>query len=161
MNGVCFCGSMKRALFLAMALMISIPSAKADERWDFIKVKSNYAAAPKWEAESGKAQIQITGDKIEILVYYDSDADSSAPDKPPYPRIKISGTLGADRIIKATFTLLDTDANPAKITGRYITRSEPQIWGEKRKIVTHKEIVFPHPPNFEFLGFLGQEVRDE
>ena len=108
-----------------------------------------------------KGASSFTGDKIEILVYYDHDTDSSAADKPPYPRIKISGTLGAENIIKATFTLLDTDGNPAKITGRYITRSEPLIAGEKRKIVTYKEVVFPHPPNFEFLGFLGQEVRNE
>jgi hypothetical protein len=57
MNGVCFGASMKRALFIAMALMTGVPGVKADEQWDFIKVRSNYAAAPKWEAEGGKARV--------------------------------------------------------------------------------------------------------
>ena len=140
--------------------MAGIPSAKAAELWDFIKVGINYTG-PKWEALGGKAQIQFKGDKIEILVYYDGDMDSKAPGKLPDPRMKISGTLGADHIIRATSTLLDSDANPVKVTGHYTTRSDLQTWGDKRKIVTYKEIVFSHPPNPQILGFLGEEDRDE
>jgi hypothetical protein len=83
------------------------------------------------------------------------------PDKLGHESIKISGTLGPDNSIQATCVFLDTDANPVKVTGRYITRDELQIWGEKRKIVTQKEIVFSHPPNFEFFGLLRQDTRDE
>jgi hypothetical protein len=57
--------------------------------------------------------------------------------------------------------MLNTDANPIQMTGRYFTREELQIWGEKRKIVIHKEIVFSRPPNTDFWGFLASDVRDE
>jgi hypothetical protein len=83
-----------------------------------------------------------------------------APDKLGYESIKISGTLGSDGMIRATCTFVDTDANPVKLTGRYVARDELQIWGSKRKIVTQREIVFSHPPNFEFFGFLKQDARD-
>jgi len=141
--------------------MASIPRGSAAELWDFIRVGKNFVAGPKWQSRSGRATIQMKDGRIDIQVSYADDLKDNAPDQLGYKSIKISGTLGSDGIIRATCTFLDTDAGPVKLTGRYITRDELQIWGEKRKIVTQKEIVFSHPPNFEFFGFLKQDARDE
>jgi hypothetical protein len=59
----------RRALFFAVALMAINPGARAAELWDFIRVGKNYQSAPKWEARSGKAQVDLKGDQIEIRVY--------------------------------------------------------------------------------------------
>jgi hypothetical protein len=153
--------SVRKILVFAVAFAASIPHVSAAELWAFIRVGKNYVAGPKWETQSGKAQVQFNGDQISIRVFYTSDARGSAPDRLGDARIEINGTLGSDHIIRATYTLLDTDRRPVKLTGQYVTRSDLEIWGEKRKIVTTKEIVFSHPPNSEFLGFLGEGVRDE
>jgi hypothetical protein len=152
---------MRRVIFIAVALMASIASVQAAELWDFISVGKSFVAEPKWEARSGKAQVELRGDQLEIRVFYPTDARSSVSEKLGDARITISGTLGADRTIRATCTFLDTDRNPVKLTGQYTTRSDLQIWGEKRKIVTIKEIVFSHPPNSEFFGLLARDIRDE
>lgn len=152
---------MKSALALVIILMAGAPQAEAAELWKFIKVRSNFSEKPKWDTIAGKAQVRFNGDRIEIVVYYDSDFNGGAPDKLPYPRIKISGRLGADGSIKATHTVIDTDTNPVNLTGRYVARSDQQIWGAKRKVVTHKEIVFSYPQSSEFIGLLADDVRDE
>jgi hypothetical protein len=141
--------------------MASVPRAKAAELWDFVRVGKNFVKGPKWESRSGKALVEFGKDQINIRVSYSDDLKSEASDKLGHESIKISGTLAADNSIQATCVFLDTDAKPVKLTGRYITRDQLQIWGEKRKIVTQKEIVFSHPPNFEFFGFLRQDARDE
>jgi hypothetical protein len=144
------------ALFLCATLVLVTDHTKAAELWDFIKVGKDYSkTAPEWEARGGKAQIEIQAGHLKIRAYYDDDP------KKAHPEIEISGSVGADGAIKATCTILGTDANPFQLSGRYITRRELQIWGEKRKIVTHKEIVFPHPPNSDFYGFLSFDARDE
>jgi hypothetical protein len=150
-----------RVFFIVLALMAVSAAAKASELWDFIRVGKNFVKGPKWESRSGKALVEVTKGQINIRVSYSVDQMSDASDKLGYESIKISGTLASDNSIQATCVFLDTDASPVKLTGRYITRDELQIWGEKRKIVTQKEIVFSHPPNFEFFGFLRQDARDE
>ena len=114
--------------------MAGIPEGNAAELWDFIRVGKNFVARPKWESRSGKAAVQVKDGHIEIQVSYADDLKGNVPDQLGYTAIKISGTLGSDGIIRATCTFLDTDANPVKLTGRYITRDELQAWGEKRKV---------------------------
>jgi hypothetical protein len=152
---------MRLALVLALVLMMSIPGAKSAELWDFIRVGKNLASGPKWEPRSGKAEVEFKGDQIEIRVSYTDDLESGAPNKLGHESIRISGTLGPNGSVRATCIFLGTDRKPFKLTGQLILRDELQIWGEKRKIVTQKELVFSHPPNFEFFGFLGKEARDE
>jgi hypothetical protein len=146
---------------IAIALMVSVPAAKAAELWDFVQVGKNFVKGPKWESRNGKALIEIQKGRINIRASYLEGPSNDAPDKLTHEAIKISGTLASDNSIQATCIFLDTDANPVKLSGQYITRDELQIWGEKRKIITQKEIVFSHPPNFEFFGFLRQDARDE
>ena len=147
--------------FIALALMASIPGAKASELWDVIRVGKNFVNGPKWESRSRKALVDISKGQINVRVFYSDDQKRDASDNLGSETIKISGTLTSDNSIQATCVFLDTDASPVKLTGRYLTRDERQIWGEKRKIVTQKEIVFSHPPNFEFYGLLRQDARDE
>ncbi|RXT45101.1 hypothetical protein B5V03_21350 [Bradyrhizobium betae] len=148
-------------LLLAMILATGIPRAEAAELWDFIRVGKSFASGPKWVPKGGKGEVAFRGSKIELRVFDAADSGEAAPDQLGRETIRIVGTLGSDRTIQATCTFLETDANPLKITGRYISRDEVQTWGDKRKIVTQSEIVFPHPPNFEFFGFLRQFARDE
>jgi len=152
---------MRRIFLVVAGLMATIPSARAAELWEFIRVGKSFAERPKWDSRSGKAAVEVKNGRIDIRVSFSDDQDSSAPDKPGYESIKIVGILGSDNSIQATCTFPGTDRNPAKITGRYITRDDVEIWGQKRKIVTQREIVFSHPPNFEFFGFLKKDARDE
>ena len=152
---------MRIVLLLVMVLAMGVARAEAAELWDFIKVGKSLVSGPKWAPRSGKAEIVFQGNKIDIRVFYTDDPGGAVPDQLGREAIRIVGTLGSDRTIQATCTFVDTNANPLKITGRYISRDEVQIWGDKRKIVTQSEIVFPHPPNFEFFGFLRQVARDE
>jgi hypothetical protein len=132
------------------------PAGAADEPWDYVRVGKDSKAAPKWISRHGKAQIDIRGDRLEIRVDY-----NGADDGLSHGAVMIAGTIGRDHTIKATGTFLNTDANPIQMTGSYLTRDDLEIWGETRKIVTSREIVFPHPPNTQFWGFLARNVRDE
>jgi len=138
-------------LVLASLFLASISQLQAAEPWDFIRVGRDTATAPKWNVRSGKAEVAFRGNHIDIRV-------PSSEDQGP---IAITGTVDPDGAIEATYTSLNTDAAPLHLRGRYMTRDELQIWGTKRKIVTQREIVFTHPPNRDFLGFLGRDVRDE
>jgi hypothetical protein len=113
--------------------------------------------APKWVSRHGKAQVDIRGDHLEISIDY-ADADDGLLSR---GAVSITGTIGRDQTIKAVGVFLNTDANPIQMTGRYLVREELEIWGGRRKIVTSREIVFPHPPNGQFWGFLARDVRDE
>ena len=150
--------SINRVLVFVVAFMANVSRIEAAELWDFIRVGKNYVAEPKWVARSGKAEVEIHGNHIEIRAYYNDDAIGG---KLGPASISISGTLAKDRTINATCRVLDTDTNPFQLRGNYITRDDLQIWGTKRKIVIYKEIVFPRPPNTDFWGFLREDVRDE
>jgi hypothetical protein len=152
--------SINIVLFFVAAFMAGVSRIEAAEPWDFIRVGKSNTAVPKWEPRSGKAQIEIQGNHIEIHAYYTDGGVGSNGELGP-GSVVINGTLGKDRTINATGTILNTDANPFQLRGKYITRDDLEIWGTKRKIVTHKEIVFPRPPNGDFWGFLNEDVRDE
>jgi hypothetical protein len=143
-----------RAFLFAVVFLTAIPGIEAAELWDFVKVGKDLTAAPRWEARSGKAEVEIQAGHVKISAYYNDNPRMN-------PAIEISGTLGANGVIKATCTILNTDATPFQLSGRFVTRRDLQIWGTKRKIVTLQEIVFSHPPNSDFYGFLSKEVRDE
>jgi hypothetical protein len=152
----------KVGVLLAAAFVAAMSRSEAADLWDFIRVGQNYASSPKWEVRTGKAQVEIRGDQIEIRASYNDTANNDAlPDLVNNVSIVIRGTLGIDHTIKATCTFLNTDANPIPLNGRYLMRTDSQTWGTKRKIIAFKEVVFPHPPNREFLGFLARDVRDE
>ena len=116
-----------RIFLLAIVLKASIPSTKADELWDFIRVGKNVVKGPKWESRSGKALVEIRKDRIDVHVSYSDDSKSDVSDKLGYEAMRISGTLASDNSIHAKYIFLDTDANPVKLTGRYLTRDELQI----------------------------------
>lgn len=143
---------------LAAVLVAVVSPAVAADLWEFVQVGRGNQAKPTWAVHTGKAQVDDDGRRIEIFAFYDGD-DASDPRNSA--RIVIRGTINPDHTIQATATLLNTDANPLKLSGRYTARTEHETWGTVRKIVTYKEIVFSRPPNAEFLGFLGSEVRDE
>jgi hypothetical protein len=103
----------------------------------------------------------LNGDRIEILACYDGDAEAASADIRRIARIAIRGTIAPSGTIKATYSMLGTDAGPAQVTGRYTARTEHEMWGRTRKVVTYKEIVFSYFPNRKFLGFLGKEARDQ
>lgn len=135
--------------------------AEASELWEFVQVGKGNQAKPTWAIHAGKAQIEEDGRHLEIFAYYDGDDANGRSNPRDIARMVISGTIGSDRTIEATATLLNTDRSPWKVSGRYIVRTEHETWGGIRKVVTYKEIIFGHPPNAESLGFLGREVKDE
>jgi hypothetical protein len=152
---------MRRIAIAAIVLALNIPRLDAAELWDFIKVGKNFEKGPKWDAKNGKAAVEISNGRIEIRIAYAASVKPDALDKLGSESIKITGTLGPDQIIRATCTFLNTDTRPVKLTGRYTARDELQIWDDKRKIVTQREIVFSYPSNAEFFGLLKQDIRDE
>jgi hypothetical protein len=144
------------ALFLLIALTVEVPRATAAEVWDYIRVGKDYMAEPKWAVRSGKAQVEIHGDQVEIHIDY-----TDAADRLGKAAVAIVGTIRSDHTIKASCTFLGTDAAPIQLDGHYSIRHDLQIWGEKRKIITYKEMVFFPSANISFLGFLTKDVRDE
>src|SRR6202000_3406471 len=128
---------------------------------EFVQFGKGSESKPSWAVHAGKAQIEDDGRQIEIFAYYDGDDTNGRSNPRDIARIVIRGTINPDRTIQATGTLLNTDANPWKLSGHYTVRTEHETWGSARKTVTCKEIVFSRPPNAVFLGFLGREVRDE
>jgi hypothetical protein len=148
---------MRVALLLSL-LLAGIARLDAAELWDFLHVGIDHKAGSKWAARSGTASIDLQGNRLEIRASYNEDGTGRAAGP---AAMVISGTVEADQSIKATCTVLNTDRHPFQLSGRYITRSDVQVWGTTRKIVTHREIVFAHPPNPEFFGFLADDVRTE
>ena len=145
-----------------VVLGVGVGPIKAAELWQFVQVEPGVNNAKQgWAVQNGKAQVELNGDRIEILAYYNSDAETASADIRRIARIAIRGTIAPSGAIKATYSKLDTDAGPAPVTGRYTARTEHEIWGTTRKVVTYKEIVFPYFPNRKFLGFLGKEARDQ
>ena len=143
-------------------LGIGVGPIKAAELWQFVQVEPGVNNAKQgWAVQNGKAQVELNGDRIEILAYYDGDADAASADIGRVARIAIRGRLAPSGTIKATYSKLGTDAGPAEVTGRYTARTEHETWGTTRKVVTYKEVVFSYLPNRKFLGFLGKEARDQ
>jgi hypothetical protein len=58
-----------RVLLLSMALIVGVPRIGAAELWDYLRVGKDYGRSP-WAARSGKAQVEIRGDHVEIRVDY-------------------------------------------------------------------------------------------
>jgi hypothetical protein len=145
-----------KVFFLSVALMAEITCAKASELWDYIRVGRNSVAEPKWAARSGKAQVEIRGDHIQIHIDYTDAADGLSR-----AAVTIVGTIQADHTVKANCTFLNTDAAPIQLNGRYFIRNDVIIAGEKQKVVTDKEIVFSRSGSIAFLGFLSRDVRDK
>ncbi|WP_407159394.1 hypothetical protein [Bradyrhizobium sp. STM 3557] len=147
-------------LLIAVGSTVHFEPVQAAELWDFIRVGKDLRAAPRWDARVGRADVQIRGSQIEILAYYRPDGENTAAETGDHPDIAISGRLSADGSVFAKCKFLNTDANPVQLTGRYITRSETQIWGDRHKKITYKELVFPRPPNADFWGFISRDVAD-
>jgi hypothetical protein len=138
--------------------LLACSQLQAKELWDFIWVGQDHKEGPKWVARDGKAEVVFRGTHVTIYATY-SDWNSTL-DPSSDPSIVIDGELGPNSRIRATCSFPGTDRNPVKLTGQYTTRSDIEFHGPNKKVVTHKEIVFPHPPNFEHMGFLSKDVRD-
>lgn len=151
---------LQTVLFVAMASMIKAEPVQSAELWDFIHVGKNFETAPRWDPRRGKADVQIRGSNIEIHAYYGPDAEREHKEN-LQSHVEITGTMATDGSISAKCVLLGTDVSPIKLTGRYITRTEEQIWGDRHKRITYKELVFPRLPNAEFWGFIGRDVADK
>ncbi len=148
-------------LFIAVASLMEAEPLRSTELSDFIRVGRDFRAEPRWTPRTGKADVQIRGSEIEIRAHYRTDDEQTPPEAVDQPDVAITGTLGANGSVNAKCTFLNTDAIPVQLTGRYITRTETQIWGDRRKSVTYKEVVFPRPPNADFWGFVGRHVADQ
>jgi hypothetical protein len=105
---------MNRVLFLLIALIVEMPGVGAAELWDYVQVGKNYVAEPKWATRSGKAQVEIGGDRIEIRVGYSDAADGLTR-----AAAFIAGTIQADHTVKARCTFVNTDAIPIQLSGHY------------------------------------------
>jgi hypothetical protein len=152
---------LQMAVLIAVASTLKSDPVQGAERWDFIRVGKDFRATPRWDPRVGKADVQIRGKQIEIRAYYRADGENTVAETGTQPDLAITGTLAADGSVLAKCKFLNTDANPVQLTGRYITRSEQQIWGDQRKKITYKELVFPRPPNGDFWGFIGRDVADQ
>ena len=102
---------MKRIAVLILAL-VALPAA-ADE-WQWVKVTNN--ASRGWDPEMGFADVTIEGQSFEATMFW-------GPAKTTDVRITLKGTISKGAIT-ATETVLDTDLEPSKYSGRY----ERQIW---------------------------------
>jgi hypothetical protein len=145
--------------FVATATMNGAEAVQSAELWDFVHVGKNFETKPRWDPRRGKADVQISGRKIMIRAYFGSDAERELKENSE-PNVVITGTLAANGAVSAKCILVATDASPVNLTGRYITRTQEENWGGRRKLVTLKELVFPRLPNDEFWGFLGRDVVD-
>jgi len=134
---------------------------EASEIWEFVQVGKGNQGRPTWATHIGKAQIEEDGRHLEIFAYFDGDAANGRGHPRDIARLIVRGTIEPDHTIQATGIWQNTDRSPLKLIGRYILRTEHETWGSVRKVVTYQEIVFGHPPNAEFFGFLSREVRDE
>lgn len=135
--------------------------AEAADLWEFVQVGKDYQSKPTWSVHNGKAEIEDDGQHLAIFAYYNEDNADGRANPRDIARIVIRGTIAPDHTIQATSTVLNTDAHPSKLTGRYTVRTAHETWGTARKTVTYKEIVFGHPPNAEFIAFLSRDARDE
>jgi hypothetical protein len=162
-RGSSTCVSLTRVWrWVLIGLIAAIGSrAEAAELWEFVRVGKGNQSEPTWSVHNGKAQVEDDGQRLTIFAYYNEDDTNGRANPGDIARIVIRGTIAPDHTIQATSTLLNTDAHPAKLTGRYTVRTEHETWGAVRKTVIYKEIVFGRPPNPEFIGFLNRDVRDE
>ncbi|MGJ5034626.1 hypothetical protein ACQR13_11030 [Bradyrhizobium sp. HKCCYLRH3059] len=150
----------KNLIAAALTLLpLGVCQSEAAEPWNFVRLRAGSESI--WEVQKGTAKIEMSGNRITIIVYFDGDNEGDQKDRPPFARIEIKGTVGPDQTVSAVSTLLDTDAGPRNVRGKISRRTDQEWWGTKRKLVTREEIVFGHPPNEEFLGFVRKTARDQ
>ena len=143
---------MLRLAVIVLALALS-PSVIADPSWQFIRVSHDLGGEPKWRTYSGTATVRIEKAKIRIDAFGDLG--------PNDPVLVLQGSIDKSGRIKATGTLMHTDAEPFKVQGKMRSWNEDQLWADKKKRVIYREITFPLDPHYEFYGFLSREVHDK
>jgi len=104
-----------RTLAFLLALFAVFP-VYAHEEWQWVKVINN--AATGWQSETGSAQVLIKGKSFDVKLFW-------GPAKTADVRITLKGTITKSRIT-ARETILETDIEPSKYTGKY----EKQMWNE-------------------------------
>jgi hypothetical protein len=144
---------------LALSLTAGGTSSRAAEPWDFVRLHVD--GNSKWDVRKGKAEIEVDGQDIEIRASFDGDALAGETDPRAITRLLIKGKIGPEGTIVATSTLLNTDANPTRITGKYTKRTKIYEIAGIKKTVEFSQIIFSLPPNWEFMGFAKRTVLDK
>lgn len=139
---------------LTYAAFIAFLSLKATaQTWDYVAVSQHGQKSGAWRTGHGTATVNLRRGKLQIDVTYEEA-------KVLGPVMQISGKISRDGTIHAMATYLATDQTPDKLIGLYRKRTSKQTWGNKVKLVTDEEIVFPYPQNWQFQAFRSQRVQD-
>jgi hypothetical protein len=144
---------MHRVIAAVTLVLTALPCAAADTTWQFLRVRRDLDAATRYVPTTGTAKVSFDNAKIHI--------DAFGVLGPKEPELVFDGTIDESGAIRATATLMHTDARPYAVTGRMHSWSEEENWGGRIKIVTFHEITFPFDPNFELYAFLSKEARDK
>lgn len=144
---------MNRAIAALVLMSIALPCAAADTTWQFLRVRRDLNGAMSYVSTTGTAKVSIDEARIHI------DAFGSLG--PKEPELTFEGTIDESGAIRATATLMHTDALPYTVTGRMHSWTQVENWAGRPKVVTFHEITFPFDPSFELYAFLSKEARDQ
>lgn len=141
-------------LSACLILLIALSqSVFADTSWSFLRVRRDLQNPPTYVTSAGTATVRIDQTRIRIEAFDRVGAKE--------PALTFEGTIDGAGAIRATATLMNTDARPYQVQGRLHSWSREEKWGDKLKVVTFHEITFPFDPNFELYAFLSEEARDK
>jgi hypothetical protein len=144
---------MNRAVAVLVYVLIALPCTAGDTTWQFLRVRRDLDGATSYVPTTGTAKVSIDEAKIHIEAFGNLG--------PKEPELTFDGTIDESGAIRATATLMHTDARPYTVTGRLHSWSREENWAGQAKIVTFHEITFPFDPNFELYAFLSKEARDK
>jgi hypothetical protein len=137
---------------LVLALALS-PCLGADPTWSFLRVRRDLQNPPHYVTSAGTATVRIDKRNIHIEAFDEFGSKR--------PALIFEGTIDDSGAIRATATLMNTDARPYAVQGKLHAWSREERWGDKSKIVTFREINFPFDPGFELYSFLSEEAIDQ
>ena len=143
---------MNRAIAALVFVLISLQCAAADT-WQFLRVRRDLNGATSYVPTTGTAKVSIDKARIHI--------DAFGALGPKEPELTFDGTIDESGAIRATATLMHTDARPYTVTGRMHSWTQEENWAGRLKVVTFHEITFPFDPNVELYAFLSKEARDK
>lgn len=109
---------------------------------------------PQWQAELRPDDGHGEGVDRRTKIHIDAFGSLG----PKEPELTFDGTIDGSGAIRATATLMHTDARPYTVTGRIHSWSREENWAGQLKVVTFHEITFPFDANFELYAFLWKEA---
>ena len=144
---------MNRAIAALVPVLVALPCAAADTTWQFLRVRRDLNGAVSYVPTTGTAKVSIDKARIHI--------DAFGALGPKEPELTFDGTIDEFGAIRATATLMHTDARPYTVIGQMHSWTREENWAGQLKAVTFHEITFPFDPNFELYAFLAKEARDK